>query len=169
MEKWDLYTVDGIKTDRTLYRGEDVPKGYYHLVVHIWITNGSEFLISRRSADRPTFPLMYECPGGSVIAGESSLQGALREVEEEIGVRLDPSAGRMLKRVVRDEREGKVFRDILDVYLFRYDGQPSLELATTKEVESVSWMTADQIKKLSDEGKLVNTLEYFFDDVACAN
>ncbi len=69
-----------------IIRGEEVPHGYYHLVVHIWIRNSKgEYLISQRSADRPTCPLMWECVGGSVIKGEDSLTGALRETREEVG------------------------------------------------------------------------------------
>lgn len=33
---------------------------------------------------------MWECVGGSVIKGEDSLQGALREAKEEVGVDLLP-------------------------------------------------------------------------------
>ena len=58
----------------------------YHLVVHVWIRNSKgEYLISQRSANRPTYPLMWECVGGSVVKGEDSLQGAIREAKEEVG------------------------------------------------------------------------------------
>ena len=82
MELWDLYTENRTPTGKTLVRGEKVPAGYYHLVVHVWIQNvKGEYLISQRSASRPTCPLMWECVGGSVITGENSLEGAIREVK----------------------------------------------------------------------------------------
>ena len=37
MELFDPYTVDRIKTDRTMVRGEPTPEGYYRLVVHVCI------------------------------------------------------------------------------------------------------------------------------------
>ena len=79
MELWDLYTHDRQPTGETHIRGEKLPPARYHLVVHVWIRNSKgEWLISQRAASRPTFPLKWECVGGSVTAGEDSLTGALR-------------------------------------------------------------------------------------------
>jgi len=57
---------------------------------------------------------------------------------------------------------GVKFSDILDVWLFSYDGPVSLEQATTKEVAQTAWMTKEQIRELFDTGKLVHTLDYIF-------
>ena len=60
MEIWDLYDVNGNVTGKTLERGNLIPEGYYHLVVHIWIRNkDGKYLISRRSADRESYPLYF--------------------------------------------------------------------------------------------------------------
>ena len=54
MELWDLYNACRELTGRDHVRGEEIPQGYYHLVVHVWIRNRKgEYLISQRSADRP--------------------------------------------------------------------------------------------------------------------
>ncbi len=83
MEIWDLYTKYREKTGREHIRGEQIPEGCYHLVVHVWIRNSKgEYMISQRAANRPTFPLMWECVGGSVVKGESSIEGAIREAKE---------------------------------------------------------------------------------------
>lgn len=75
-------------------RGEQLPIGGYHLVVHVWIRNSNgEYLISQRSANRSIFPLMWECVSGSVVKGEDSLQGAVRETKEEVGIDLNPESG----------------------------------------------------------------------------
>ena len=96
MEKWDLYTRNRELTGREQIRGEAIPEGFYHLVVHVWLKNRhGQYLISKRSADRPTYPLFWECTGGSVLLGETSLHGAAREVKEEVGVDLEPGCGRM--------------------------------------------------------------------------
>lgn len=166
MEKWDLYTKYREKTGKEHIRGEKIPDGFYHLVVHIWIRNSKgEYLISQRSANRPTFPLMWECVGGSVIKGESSLEGAIREVKEEVGLDLAQKAGKLVFSKIRgsDVRyECKAFNDIMDVWLFSYDGELRLDAATTDEVAECKWMTVSEIKKLYDEKKLVQTLDYFF-------
>ncbi len=166
MEKWDLYTKYRERTGKEHIRGEKIPEGFYHLVVAVWIRNRrGEYLISQRSANRPTFPLMWECVGGSVLKGESSREGAVREVKEEVGLDLDKDAGKLLFSKIRgsdDRYECKVYNDIMDVWLFEYDGDLHLEAATTDEVAACKWMTVSDIKKLYEEKKLVQTLDYFF-------
>ena len=161
MELWDLYTENREPTGRTHVRGEVIPDGYYHLVVHVWIQNSKgEYLISQRAASRPTFPLMWECVGGSVLAGETSLEGALREIKEEVGLDLSPGSGRVILSKTRSS-----CNDIVDVWLFRYDGDVSLRNATTDEVAQVQWLTPVQVRELFDSGRLVESLSYFFPEM----
>lgn len=166
MEKWDLYTKYREKTGKECIRGEKIPDELYHLTVHVWIRNSKgEYLISQRSASRPAFPLMWECVGGSVLKGESSIEGALREVKEEVGLDLQKNAGKLLFSKIRGsdvEYECKEYNDIMDVWLFHYDGELQLEAATTDEVSACKWMTVSEIRKLYEEKKLVQTMDYFF-------
>lgn len=123
MELWDLYTKYREKTGKVHRRGEPIPEDSYHLVVHVWIRNKKgEYLLSQRAANRPTFPLMWECVGGSVLKGENSVEGAIREVKEEVGITLDPSQGTKLFTKIRGVIDGQTFQDILDVWLFAYNG-----------------------------------------------
>ena len=164
MEYWDLYTEDRKYTGETHIRGEELPDNRYHLVVHVWIRNRrGEYLISQRDASRPSFPLMWETVGGSVVKGENSLQGAVREVKEEIGLDLDASSGKLLFSKVRKTLNGRKFNDILDVWLFEYNGEVDLSASTTEEVAQTCWMTRMQIRDLFDRGLLVDSLSYFFD------
>lgn len=162
MEIWDLYDIGRNLTGKTMVRGEAVPENCYHLVVHVWITDGrGNWLISQRGANRPNNPLKWECVGGHVTAGESSLEGALRETVEEVGVTLDPGMG----TVVWDKTRHGPHNDMMDVWIFRYDGPVDLQKATTNEVEQVKWMTAGEIRALWDRGEMVPTLDYFFEKV----
>ena len=165
-ELWDLYSENRELLGRDHIRGEQLPIDGYHLVVHVWIRNSKgEYLISQRSANRPRYPLMWECVGGSVIKGEDSLQGAIREAKEEVGVDLEPDKGQVLFTKVRKVVEGKIFNDIVDVWLFDYDGEVNLSDATTDEVAQVTWMDREQIRDLHEQKMFVGTLEYFFTEV----
>lgn len=164
MEIWDLYDKNKRKLGRTAVRGDDLAEGEYHLVVHIWIKNGEgKYLISQRAATRPTFPLMWECPGGSVIAGENGLDGALRETKEEVGIDLDPKKGSLLFTKVRDAEGGKKFNDILEAWQFFYDGDVDLSRATTNEVAKTKWLSLDEIRALAQSGDFVPTLTYILE------
>ena len=164
MEIWDLYDKNKTLIGKTHTRGDELPDGCYHLVVHVWIKNSlNQYLITQRAANRKTYPLMFENVGGSVLAGESSIQGAVREVKEEVGLDFEGGTGKLVFSMVRDEVSGKKFNDIADVWFFDYNGDVDLSCATTDEVCDWMWLDIDGIKKLYDEGKLVPTLEYIFD------
>lgn len=163
MEKWDLYTKDRVKTGRSHTRGEELPEGLFHLVVHIWLKNPEgRYLISQRSADRPTFPLMWETTGGSVLLSEDSLEGALREVREELGIDLPPKEGKLLFSRVRDWVVGKRFGDILDVWEFPFEGEADLT-AAEGEVCDTRWADVTEIGRMLESGEMVGTLGYILE------
>ena len=132
-------------------------------MVHVWIRNSrGEYLISQRSADRPTYPLKWECVGGSVLKGENSLSGARRETQEEVGLTLPAEDGRLVHSMIGRVLHGVKYTDIVDVWLFSYDGPVDLNQATTKEVAQTAWLNLTQIKALFDQGEFVDTLGYVF-------
>ena len=166
MELWDLYNENRELVGKTMFRGQEVPQGFYHLSVQVWIRNSrGEYLISQRSADRPTFPLMWECVGGAALAGEDSLAAALRETREEVGVELEAEKGRLAYSAVGRVIDGVKIRDILDAWIFEYDGEVYLHNATTAEVAQIKWMNCDEIQVLFQEEKFVHTLAYFFTEI----
>ena len=79
-ELLDIYDENRNKTGRQVEREKyQLKKGEYHIVVVALILNSkNEILITKRSPDKKQEPLKWELPGGSVIAGETSLQGILR-------------------------------------------------------------------------------------------
>lgn len=86
MEVWDL--VDGSRNllGKLHTRGEETLPGEYHIVVEVLTINrDGKILVTQRDAAK-TYPLLWESTGGSVNAGETSLQGAIRELHEETGL-----------------------------------------------------------------------------------
>lgn len=88
MEKWDAYNKEGKIIEGDLIRGQEIPLGSYHLVVEILVihTDGS-ILVMQRDFQKDDYPGKYEASaGGSVLKGESSYEGATRELREETGI-----------------------------------------------------------------------------------
>ena len=163
MELWDLYDEQRRLVGTDHIRGEELPDNCFHLVVHVWIKNSKgEYLISQRAADRPTFPLLWECVGGSVLKEETSLQGALREVKEEVGLDLDGRTGKVIFTKIRKIVGQVKCNDIMDVWLFPYNGEVLLEKATTREVSQTRWVSYEDIRKLWEQNLFVPSLYYFF-------
>lgn len=164
MELWDLYDQQRHLVGTDHVRGQELPDGCFHLVVHVWIKNQKgQYLLSQRAATRPTFPLLWECVGGSVLKGETSLQGALREVKEEVGLELEDSTGEVVFTKTRGTVGGQKCNDIMDVWLFPYDGLVTLANATTQEVAQTKWAFPEEIAALYQQGLLVPTLDYCFE------
>ena len=166
-EEWDLYDRFKVRTNKTHIRGVwPIPDGYYHLIVHAWIRNSEgKYLISQRAATRPSYPLMYETVGGSVVKGEDSLTSVLREIKEEVGLTLSPGDGKLVRSQIRDAIGDLQCRDIVDDWLFIYDGPVDLNDSTTDEVTQIQWMSVQEIRNLFDKGLFVPTMKYFFTDI----
>ena len=86
-EFWDIYDAKknktGIVAERGVYKFK---KGEYHIVVTgIIINSNGEILITKR-AEHKRHGGLWECNGGSILKGETSIQGMIRELKEEIGV-----------------------------------------------------------------------------------
>lgn len=147
-ELWDLYDKDRNLTGKTQRRGDAIPNGYRHLVVHVWVRNSAgEYLLTKRSPDK-FFPLTWECTGGSALAGEDSLTAAMREVREETGLRLDANKGKIVIRTDRDDYFGDIwlFEDDFDLDFIRLqDGETVGKRKATKE----------EIKALIKSGEFV--------------
>ncbi|MCX7710217.1 MAG: NUDIX domain-containing protein [Clostridia bacterium] len=116
MELWDILDAEGNKTGRTIERGQLLKQGEYHLVVHVFILNGKgEFLIQKRSMNKEIWPGLWDITGGAVVSGEDSLTGALREVEEELGITLAPENFSLITRLQRKNRFADLWAAYADI------------------------------------------------------
>lgn len=62
-----------------------------HLIdVHVILADQSSVLLSQRRDRNPDFDGLWHLPSGKLDAGESLVDAAAREAEEEVGVLLDP-------------------------------------------------------------------------------
>lgn len=55
----------------------------------IILRHGSHFLFIQRGDSAKHWPLHWGFPGGKIEKDESPLRGAIREVQEEIGVKIE--------------------------------------------------------------------------------
>lgn len=155
VELWDLYNTNREKTNTTIQRGMPIPDGCYHLVVSVWLVNSQgQYLLSQRHPNK-LFPLYWECTGGSVLAGESSLEGAVREVSEELGIRLNPCQGKLIYQTRREHTQ-----DFYDVWLFHNDTPiDKLRLQET-EVACAKWVSTEKLFYLYKTEKLHPLIDY---------
>ena len=155
-ELWDVYTIDRKKNGKICARGEqeNLLKDEFHLWVMVWIKNPKtgKYLVSQRSADKDTDPLKWETVAGHSIAGDTSLDAALREVFEEVGITLECEKATVLATKVALTYDGFRHNWIRDSYYFETTEEPDLQRATTNEVIQTRWLTVAEIRKMYDHG-----------------
>jgi 8-oxo-dGTP pyrophosphatase MutT (NUDIX family) len=71
-----------------------VRQGLVHAAVAVTLVDGTEpaFLITRRAKGLRAHASQWALPGGRIDAGETPEDAALRELDEEVGLRLAPDA-----------------------------------------------------------------------------
>ena len=155
-ELWDVYTIDRRITGKTCVRGEQdkLADDEFHLWVMVWIKNPEtgKYLVSQRSADKDTDPLKWETVAGHSISGDTSVEAAVREVFEEVGIELDPADAKLLATKIATSYDGHRYNWIRDSYYFETTSDPDLQKATTNEVLQSKWLTFSEIKEMYERG-----------------
>ena len=145
MEFWNLYDYKGNKKNKIAIRGTKLNDDDFHLVVNAWIINDKgEFLITQRTKTK-THALMWECTGGSAMIGENSLQAAIREVKEELGIDILENDAIFIGET---RRYFKSCPDILHVWLFKSNVELKDIKIQEEEVNDVMWASSSKIANL---------------------
>ena len=153
----DILDESGRPTGEVVAKSEAHRLGLWHRCFHCWICGsdpgGSYLLLQRRAGTKDTWPGYLDVTAaGHLAAGEETLDG-LREVEEELGLRIVP------ERLVplgtrRGEQEipGGCDKELHDVFLV-FDATPLEDLRLQKEeVEAVFRLDLDDVQVLYETG-----------------
>ncbi len=171
MELFDILREDGTKSGLVRERGVAHRDGSLHETVHTWIVRKAagedrrwEVLLQKRSAIKDSNPGCYDISSaGHLSSGDIPLEGALRELKEELGL----TAEREDFHYVGKHRgsyqapfHGRLFRDneLSNVYvLTKHFDERELSLQES-EVESVLWMDYETCRRRIHEGTLPNCI-----------
>lgn len=164
MELWDVYDVNRAKTGATAVRGEGLPEGGYHIVVHICVFNDKgEMLIQQRQPFKKGFPDLWDVSaGGSALAGETSAQAAVRETREEIGLDIDLTG-------VRAKFSMSFDKGFDDWYVVTKNADVAALALQPEEVQAARWAGRGEILALIREGKFIPYYESFINMIFDTN
>ncbi|WP_282075361.1 NUDIX hydrolase [Maribacter aquivivus] len=89
----DILDADGNMTKTTAMKSEAHKNGWFHQTVHIWFyTSDGKILMQQRGKDKDIYPLLWDVSvAGHIGAGEDIITSALREIQEEIGLKVSSS------------------------------------------------------------------------------
>ena len=156
-EMWDIYDINRKKTGRLAERGAyKFKEGEFHIVVQAIIMNSkNELLISKRTANKG-FGLMWEFNGGSVLAGETSLEGIIREVKEELGIEFTKKEAIFFKEILGY----KITPNFKDMWLFRKDIDIKDIVFPDRETIEAKWVSIDEFMKMFENKEIVPVIDF---------
>jgi isopentenyldiphosphate isomerase len=156
-ELLDILDESGRPTGEVVPKGEAHRLGLWHRCFHCWICGsdplGSYLLLQRRAGTKDTWPGYLDVTAaGHLAAGEETLDG-LREVEEELGLRIEPERLVPLgTRRVEQKIPGGYDRELHEVFLVS-DATPPGDLRLQKEeVEAMFRLDLDDMSALYETG-----------------
>lgn len=152
MELWDAYTKDGVKLDRKLVRGEEIPAGVYHIVCEVLVrhTDG-DFLLMKRAMSKEAYPGFYESTcGGSALVGETPDMCIKRELKEETGIEAETFEHYMFN--VYDDGSA-----LYHSYIANVDWPKEKITLQEGETEGFKWVSAEEFVKFIDSEEAIDT------------
>ena len=156
-ELWDIYDENRRKTGMIAERDvTELKDGEYHIIVNGIILNlENKILIDKRRKDKK-YGGLWECSGGSVLKGESSLEGILRELREELGIIFTENEAIFLKELKRS----KLPCDFKDLWLFKRDIKDEEITMPNGEATDFKWVTIDEFMEMFENGQIVPTVDF---------
>ena len=157
-EKRDLYDINSNKTDLTYYKGDNIPQGYYPMVVMIAIQNSNgEFLMQKRVEAKGGD---YGVTGGHPKSGETPYEGILTEVKEELGIDIRGNE-------IIEFASGCDGKECYKMYYTKIDLDVSKLEIQKEELSEVKWFSLDELKQMVQNNILNQDQIDFF--IKCQN
>ena len=156
-ELWDIYDENRNKTGRLAERGVtklEFGKEFHIVVAGIIINSENKILISQR-APHKHLGLQWELNGGSILAGETSLEGILRELKEELGLEFSKKEAIFLKEIT-----ARKFPNFKDLWLFKKDIDIKDIKFNDGEAIDVKWVSIEEFIQMYNDGEIVETVDF---------
>ena len=151
MEYLDVLDENGNKTGKTKLRSEVHKDGDWHKVAFIFVVNDKgEIILQKRSKEKENSPNKWTASAsGHLEAGDSDIDGAIRELGEEIGIKAKKDELEYLCTVKEQHlKSEKKIRHISNVYLLFKNVNLSDLVLQKEEVSDVKYVYYKEFEKL---------------------
>lgn len=150
MEMIDIYDEIGQKSGRTLEIYEAHKRGAIHKGVCVWIINSKDEILIQTRNDKGILKNMKDISfSGHIKSGETSIEAAIREGKEELGIDLELDKLKFLFTCREyGELDGYIENEIDDVFLYRKDILFEDCSFSDNEVKDVSYVSLEKFKEM---------------------
>jgi len=146
----DIVDKNNKKTGRKKLKSEAHKNGWSHRSVHVCIYNSKgELMLQLRAKNKVVFPDVWDISAaGHVGAGEKPPISALREVEEEVGLKIKKTDLEFFKIL----KEKLNYKDIINnefyyIYFLKFDGDIKKLKLQKSEVQKIKFFSPEELKK----------------------
>ena len=162
MEYIDIVDENNHITGEVKEKNQAHEDGNFHRTAHVRIINDkNELLLQKRSASKKNHPNCWDISGaGHIRAGESVLQGAIRELKEELGITVEENQLQYIATVKSIKNPKN--REFAYVYLLNCNKKVNEYIFEDKEVAEVKYVyeELEKMVKQKAEGLLMHDEEY---------
>ena len=154
MEYLDICDSEGNLLGNKELKTEVHKQGLWHRSVHVWIINSKgELLIQKRSPFMDNNPNEWDISAaGHVSAGEDFITSAIRETEEEIGLKLSPEDFKLIGIIKQtSSREGYINNEINPIYIVKMELDPEKIVKQEEEVTEVKFIKSKDLQELIEK------------------
>lgn len=166
-EYLDILDATGNFTGQTKPRSAVHRDGDWHRAVNIWIVNPElGILLQRRAPDKDSWPGYWDIScGGHLVAGDSSIRGAIRELREELDLVINPSDLEFLITTPSSTRPSPSFinNSFNDLYLLKTEKNLTDFRRQASEISDLKFVSLPELETMlnSDPSPLVPHPEFY--------
>lgn len=163
MEYIDIFDENNNPIGEVKEKQQAHEEGDFHRTAHIWIINDKkELLLQKRSATKKTHPNCWDISGaGHIRVGESVIDGAIRELKEELGVEAKDKDLQYIATIKSTKNPKNM--EFGYVYLLRCNKKIEDYIFEDDEVSEVKYVYFEDLEKMvadKVEGLLIHEEEY---------
>ncbi len=163
MEYIDIFDENNNPTGEIKEKTKAHEEGNFHRTAHIWIMNDKkELLLQKRSATKKSDPNCWDISGaGHIRAGETVIEGAIRELKEELGVEAKEKDFQYISTIKSTKNPKNM--EFGYVYLLKCNNQVKEYIFEDDEVSEVKYVDFEELEKMVEErvdGLLIHEEEY---------
>jgi isopentenyl-diphosphate Delta-isomerase len=163
----DIYDSNNRPLNKKVMKSEAHKKGLWHRVAHVWIYNSNkEVLLQLRSKDKEVYPNVWDISvAGHISTGEREIQSAMREIEEEIGLKVKESELKLWNiRNVHFTTSTTINNEIIYLYLLKHDVDVNELKIQKEEIQKIKFFNLNELyKDLKEHPEKYTHIEYFFE------
>jgi len=151
-EFFDELDENGEFTNKVVNRDDAHKSGAWHRAVVLFLVNSKkQVLMQKRSRFKKKWPSCWDVSsGGHVDAGELGLFSAIRELDEELGIKVEPKDVRYISCYRSNSKNEKTWDAHFNEFFvaFKDVGAKSIKLQEA-EVEEAKWIDYEKFKQMT--------------------